>query len=246
MPYRKSLIMLILVVGFALPASAYTIYLTDGSKIIAQGKYTVDGEKAIIVLESGTQTFLALEEIDVERTDKANENNSIGTALIFEDGRFVERADVATTKVEIDTVTDLIARGGATIRESSSGAPSDSDAGTALEPLSNSEVATALQTAFREQGVTGVGIFQGSTRQSARLELTTESESSIFRGLEAAAAVLLNLAPEHSELCNRFEISMLSSESERGGDFELTPELAEAIGSKTIELSAFFVEHVRF
>ena len=42
----------------AAPALAYTIYLKDGSQIVSKTKYVVRGDKAIIVLPSGTETQL--------------------------------------------------------------------------------------------------------------------------------------------------------------------------------------------
>ncbi|HMB52750.1 MAG TPA: hypothetical protein VKU40_05500, partial [Thermoanaerobaculia bacterium] len=59
----------------ALPAAAYTIYLKDGSRMIARDKYEIKGDQAVFVLQSGTRTTIDLDEIDVARTEKANESN---------------------------------------------------------------------------------------------------------------------------------------------------------------------------
>lgn len=58
------------------PLSAYTIVLRDGSTVQAQSPYRVEGERAVITLQNGTQTFLSLSEIDVERTAAANRDGT--------------------------------------------------------------------------------------------------------------------------------------------------------------------------
>ena len=115
-PSRKILTLMLLACWLAPPASAYTIYLKDGSRILARDKYGVDGDRAIITLENGTETFLAFAEIDVERTEEANQGN-LGNALVFEDGRFVERTETGPATIARDTVADLIDRGEATVRD---------------------------------------------------------------------------------------------------------------------------------
>src|SRR5947199_1264929 len=55
-----------------LAASAYTIFLKDGSSLVARQKYTVQNGRAIIILLNGTETFVALDKIDIPRTDAAN------------------------------------------------------------------------------------------------------------------------------------------------------------------------------
>ena len=78
---RRNLSLALILLFLAAPMAAYTIYLRDGARLIAKEKYTLDGDRALIVLQNGTQTFLAASEIDVPRTDAANRNN-YGTAMV--------------------------------------------------------------------------------------------------------------------------------------------------------------------
>ena len=43
----------------AAPLTAYTIYLKDGSRLIAREKYTLEGDRALIVLQNGTLNLAA-------------------------------------------------------------------------------------------------------------------------------------------------------------------------------------------
>jgi hypothetical protein len=252
--HRKTLIVLLLAACLAAPAAAYTIYLKDGSRIIAKDKYKVEGDKAIIVLESGTQTFLSYAEIDVARSDAANQSN-LGGALIFDDGKFVDRSEVEPeTNDDPSTVGDLIERGTATMRglpreEGAAelpivpGGPAATD--STLEPLRNIELAATLKAAFTVRGVSGASTFQGTERHPL-VELQADSEASVFRNLELAADVLLEVQDQHPGACEVLEVLMLTSNKQRAGEFALTTEMAEAIAAKSIEMSTFFVRHVRF
>jgi len=53
-------------------AKAYTIYLHDGNRIVAREEFKIEGDRAVIILPNGTQTALALDEIDIERTRASN------------------------------------------------------------------------------------------------------------------------------------------------------------------------------
>ena len=63
----KMILLPLLLIVLAAPLSAYTIYLKDGTRIVAKQKYRVDEDgKAIITLQNGTQTFIKSSEIDVD------------------------------------------------------------------------------------------------------------------------------------------------------------------------------------
>ena len=81
---RPSRLALAAAIAFALaagPALAYTVYLKDGSKIVASEKYKVRGEKAIVKLTNGTETMLPLAEIDVARTEKSRRRTTKGPTV---------------------------------------------------------------------------------------------------------------------------------------------------------------------
>ena len=97
----------LLILALTGPLSAYTIYLNDGSTLIAKEAYRVEDGKALIVLQNGTQTFIDATEIDVEKTKRINKG-IYGTAFFIDtDGRVVE---APVTPTEKQTLTDVAAR----------------------------------------------------------------------------------------------------------------------------------------
>src|SRR5262249_39547789 len=102
---RRSLftVLALLTVG---PLFAYTIYLKDGSSIQAKEKYTIAGDRAVITLQNGTQTFVPAKQIDVARTEQANVND-YGSAVVIDDSKQAPQA-AQPSPAPRKTLADLI------------------------------------------------------------------------------------------------------------------------------------------
>src|SRR5262245_31881113 len=77
----------LLAVLAAAPALPYTVYLKDGSSVQAKKKYRVEGDKAVITLVNGSESFVLLSAIDVARTERENQNDYGGTAVVIDSGK---------------------------------------------------------------------------------------------------------------------------------------------------------------
>ena len=250
---KRSLVFALVLLLIAAPIAAYTIYLKDGSRLIAREKYTLDGDRALIVLQNGTQTFLAASEIDVPRTDAANRNN-YGTAMVLQDGQFVETPAVPESDRQESSITDLATR--------SPGQPHEPVVRPVLtrptsgdyldllsaqrQPFRNLDLAAEIQKVFMAQGVAGVQFGQGTDADRVLLEITTDSEASVFRAIEVAADALLHVRTRTSAPVSAFEILLVTSSRSRGGQFLMTPQLASAVADGVIELPTFYVQNVQY
>jgi hypothetical protein len=241
------------------PLLAYTIYLKDGSKLIAREVYRVQDGRAIITLQNGTQTFIDASEIDVERTRGAN-REGYGTALLLEEGKVVEGPIVREDQRE-ETLLDLAARGETTARNRPQARRPERDdtAGRQVtaagfidlgaitrRPYANMQVSSELKRVFIGQGVEAIQIHQGTQPQRAFLEITTDSEASVFRALEACADALLHIRTQYPDQVESFEVFLLTSSRSRAGQFLLTADAASALAEDRIEPSNFFVRQVQF
>ncbi len=248
----------LLALTLASPLYAYTIYLKDGSRLIAREKYRVEKGKAIITLQNGTQTFIDASEIDMARTDQANVGQ-YGTALMLEEGKFTD-VEAPAPKRET-TLTDL-ARREAPARTRSparrevsrvpAGRPLRTSAGyvdlssLGRKPYRNLEISGEIQRVFRAKGVGELQVYQGSRPENPFLEITTNSEASVFRSLEAAADALLHLRNQFANDVQNLELLLATASQERAGQFVVTPDLAAELAEKRIDASAFFVRFVQF
>ena len=250
-----------LLASAAFAASGYMVYLKDGTTIAAKEKYRVEKGKAIITLLSGTQSSLSLDQIDVAKTDEAN-RDGYGKAVVLP-GSPRDVVPVPAGKSPKDrTLGDLIKSRGAAPRElpttrrdknaAMAGRMSKTKAGfndlstLPQKPYANGEVASELQQFFRGQGLEEVEIFEGTQGDRPLLNITTNSEGSVFKALGAAANALLRVRDRFPGKVGAFELLLTMPSRERAGQFVLTPEQASELAAKKTDLTAFFVRNVQF
>jgi hypothetical protein len=268
--YRRSLVALLLLL-LAVPSFAYTVVLKDGSKVQAKKKYRISGKNAVITLVNGSESFLPLAEIDVPATDRLNQSDYGGTAVVIDTGKpdptaaptpaapsgsladLIKRRDVSTRLPEpsVRPKGSGMSVGGGTSTGSIPSRPSQTTpsaryeppAKAARRPFTNAAVADALSTYLRGQGIEEFRLYAGSKGGRVLLEATTASEASAFKALTVAANALLEIK---SQEISALELTMETPSGERAGTFLITPEQATALSSNKIEVSAFYVQNVQF
>lgn len=250
-----------LLTATALLASAgYTIVLKDGSSVIAKQKYTVQDGKAIITLLNGTQTFVRADQIDVARTEAAN-RLGLGTGVLIP-GSPQDIGTVPAQPRRDATLADLIHQKTAGPRDVP-GNRRDKDqpvSGRLLKtkagyndlstltrkPYPHTEVTAELQTFFHAQGLEGIEIYEGTQGDRPLIEISTNSEGSVFKALGIAANALLQVRESVPNRVAAFEVLLNTPGRERAGQFVLTPEMATDLVSKRMDVTAFFVKNVQF
>ena len=239
---------------------ASIIYLKDGSTITAKGKYRIENGRAIITLPNGTQTFVPANQIDVKRTEEANRNGYEGAVVL--PGTSQDLGTTGGTPAKDKTLADLITRKEAAPRErpvsrretnaSSSGRLVKTRAGyydlTTLsrKPYSNADVTAEIQQFFRGQGIEGVEIYEGTQGDRPLLEITTNSEGSVFKALNTTSNALLQLRDRFPAQVAAVELLLTTPSRERAGQFVITPEMATELVSKKVDVTFFFVKNVQF
>lgn len=249
-------VLALLVLAGAVPVLAYTIYLTDGSKLTADEPYTVEDGKAIIILPNGTRTSIDVAEIDVERTRQANVDD-YGAALVIDD----KYTEIPSEEPPPDrqSLSDLIARDpGAASREPSRQPPPPDEAtparradGTDLlqlprSPFHHADLAAEVQRMFHAQGVGNVLVSQGSQRDRLLIDITADSEATVFRGIEVAARALVHARDSFPDQRVAFELLLMTSDREPAGEFVMGEEQAQRLAAGEIETSTFYIENVRW
>jgi len=242
----------------ATPLFAYTIWLKDGSNIIAGESYRVEGDRVIITLRNGTETSYPLEKIDIERTKEYNANNVDG-ALLLKDG---ELRGVPTQEPTSKTKTlgDLISKDQTRmhVREPvkrpqrvDTTRPPRSEAGypdlntLQRKAYGDLEIMGELRSYFTSQGLEAQ-VFSGSQGTHPLIEVLTSSESAVFKSLEVAAQALPQMQDRHDSRIAALELLLRTPRGNAAGQFVITPELADELNSGRTEASAFFVRYVQF
>ena len=237
------------------PALAYTIHLKDGTKIIAKVKYEIDGERAIITLPSGTRTAYPLAEIDVAKTDEANQQN-IGTAIVIEDGQAQDLTRAAPAEPK-ENLQDLIRNKGASVQAPPPPQPTREPTRTRdrrptrpaserRSPPSDPQLANELKAYLISRGAPA-DLYQGSTGRRLLVVFETRSEGLVFKALAASAYALGHVRASYPDRIDAFEIFCeVPDEGGLGGRFTMTAEQAEALLAGRIDIPAYFVDNVEF
>lgn len=242
------------------PLLAYTVYLKDGSTLLARTKYEIRGSKAIITLQNGTQTFIEASELDIPRCERLNQVD-YGAALILEDGRFQHRK-VTKNPPRQETLVDLARRTRATASHAPTNQSQNSNSGSkdpsktiagydnlyslSRTPYRNLNVADEIRNIFMEQNLEGISLSQGTSADRPLLAVTANSEGSVFHSLRTAAAALLQTSRNYPNDIRALELILSTNSQQKSGQFVLTPELASELLAKDTDISTFFVEHVQF
>lgn len=260
--FRAAALAALAVLLAAAPATAYTIYLKDGSRLNAREQYTVIDGTAYIVLPNGTTTFIDAAEIDVARTAEANERK-LGSALVLEGGQIRELTEEDAQRVaRRRTLADLISDREAAPRELPEArrevaAPAASDlvrtagghvdlAALPPRPLSDLALAAEIQAMFVGQGLDMVEVHQGTAPRRPLLRVTTGSEAAVFRAVAVTCAALTRLRETRPDQVEALELVMATPDRERAGQFVVTPETAAQLMTKQVDITTFFLAHVQF
>lgn len=245
----------------AAPASAYTVYLKDGSTITSENKYIVDGRRAIITLPSGTKTFIALSEIDVDRTDRENSVNYGDAKVVGADGTvttLVQDAPPPPPKPTLQTLAQRRAetQPPATQQRRQTVQPAGSIARTPSgavdftklpgSPFAKLDIAAEVGRSIASRSVEGLSLYQGSQADRILVEVVTNSEAAVFNALQASAKALIQVRESRGNAVGAIELLMRTQRRQLAGQFTITPELAAELQAAGPDVSTFFVRHVEF
>jgi hypothetical protein len=116
------------------------------------------------------------------------------------------------------------------------------------KPYANVDIVSELKRALASQGIEEVEIFDGTKGDRPFLEITTNSEGAVFKTLAGVAAALPLVRQSYPKVA-AFELLLVTAERDRAGQFVLTPEVANQLLSKKIDLASltsFYVKNVQF
>lgn len=263
MRFARPLTLLVLAL-MAAPGWAYSIYLKDGTRIIARAKYTVEGDLAILYQPSGAKSSIPLAQIDVKRTAEANSEELSSTAYVIEGGEATELRKTAPPVVTKPRIQDLIKSDEAGIRaDRTAAAPApllpaaaarkdESNARAGMQkagsrmPFGNVGLAGEIRGFVTARGVTAIEVYAGSTPTWPLLVYGTGSEGAVFKALLTGANALLHFKSARPAEIDGIEIVCESSDGGSGGRFALTAAQAQEIVSGKTEITRFYVENVQF
>jgi hypothetical protein len=251
----------------ASPLLAYTIYLKDGSSITVREKYTVQGDTAYVVLPSGSQTTIPLSQIDVARTQSVNASD-FGSATVLRgpaptptppQGPREQTLGELSAQRRNQSLPPPRPQRPATAPVTASAAAAEAPKGPARTPagnvdflrtsrtqVSHIEIATTLGEMLRAHGVSNASLFEGTEPRRLLIEVTANSEGAVFQAIAGAAQSMLDLEAKQPRAIEALELFLATDHRARAGQFLITPERAQELASKQLDLTAFYLKYVEF
>lgn len=232
------------------PLAAYTIYLKDGRTLNIKGKPRIVNGRALVTLPNGTEASLDPAQIDNAKTEEMNERD-LGAAVILDQGTNPPQESPEPQPRPQGRLSDMAARGvgprdqPVTRRNPSALAGRASAVPSPRTPYGDAAVASELSRFFLGQNSEGVEVFQGSQGRPLA-QVTTSSESAVFRALLTGANALLHIRGRFPQKVDGLELVMVTPAGERAGQFTLQPDMAEDLVAKRVGLVPFFLDHVQF
>lgn len=256
--------LLLLLPFLAAPVFSYTIYLQDGTRILAKEKYVVQGDRALVTLPSGQTTMLPLSEIDVARTEAAN-RQGVGTALVIEGGKAADLVPGAPPPKK-PTLQDLIQQTGKEPappppvtrpnplpqagRPPAASAPEPRparrlDPAPAAGPSTrNARLGEWLSGFLAERKSPGQVSQTGS--QQIRVVIRCSNESAVLRAVVVAASALDELDRQFPGEVTTLRLELLDPAGGSAGNLTLSRDTIRDLLAGRIDPGGFFVRHVEF
>lgn len=247
---RSVLLLAGLLLMVAPAALAYVIVFKDGSTLVAKERFEIDGDRALVTLQSGTQTVLPLEDIDLELTEKKNDME-LGSALVIDT---IDPEEPSSRQQEEPTLADVargVRREGLGQRRSEPRRLRRTPAGNidffALprEPYEPLDRAREIREAFHRAGLTGVTVRRGSSSDRVLVDVVTATRGEVLEALQGSARAFLEVARRHPEI-EALELALATPSRSRAGQFVLTPENSEGLAEETVSAEDYFLSNVLF
>lgn len=242
-----AVLLAVLLALLAAPLAAYTIYLKDGRTLNVKGKPRIVNGRAVVTLPNGTQASLDPAQIDDKKTEELNQRD-LGAAVIIDQGIRQQQA-TATPQPEPQRRLSEMAARDVGPRDQPVTRRIPAGRATAIPssraPYGDAVVASELSQFFLSQKAEAVEVFQGSQGRPLA-QVTTSSETSVFRALLTGANALLQIRGRYPQKVDGLELVMVTPAGERAGQFTLTPDMAEDLVAKRVGLVSFFLNNVQF
>ena len=240
-------------------ASAYVIFLKDGSRIEAKEKPEVRGDKWIFVISSGNRQSLLAKEIDEKRTEEFN-NLGLGDAYLLseEKGKTLQqgsaRKPTLSEYIKTNKKAEIKAGSPVTPETGEKGekslptlAAQSRPAAVTVAPASTVQLDSVISEAFT-RALEGAGVRGARVTPAGaglRIQAIAETEGQVFAAIGASARGLKESRASGRALDN-LELFLASATGENAGRFHLTPADAEALLNGKVSAAKYFVANVIF
>ncbi len=230
-----------------LSAAGYIVVLKGGEKISCKEPMRIQGNQAILTLNTGTLTSYPLTYVDVVETERYNKQG-YGSAEELEELAIAGTVvPTPTPRMALGTVASIDSMT-ATLRSVVEPTVTPTP-GIKLQdfPFADERVNDAFRKIFDDRGLYLYRTSTGTKPGYLFVQAVTDNQNEVFTSLRVVAeayAVIYELDSEVAPLA--VELEMVATSGKPAGTFRLTPDTAASIADGSMTIPAFYVKHVIF
>lgn len=245
-----------LLVLLGAPCFGYLVYFKDGTNLASKGPYRIEGDYALITLESGTETKVALSEIDELKTRRLNAIG-VSDAVVIDEGQAREYRPGEGRQAGAASLRDVIQRrrqlgdeapelgegSNDLLPQTAAGYP---DLTSAIRrPLESQDREAEYAEVLRGHGVASFRVYQGATETDRGIfvEVFTKDRNAVFEQLTALCNATTDLIDQGASVV---EVLLVDADRRRAGQFLLSSENAPLLANERMSAQEFFVQYVQF
>ncbi|HXG57509.1 MAG TPA: hypothetical protein VNL91_00605 [Thermoanaerobaculia bacterium] len=225
---------------------AYIVVLRNGTQYKAKKKWTVQGGKALVELESGQILQLDPALIDEAKSEQMTKLG-LGDAKLIDLNPNLPETGTAAKQPSLGDVVKL--RQPKSAEPPPAAASQPAPASPAPAPASGKLLPSMVTEKF-DRAYENVGMFGNKVTatgpDSIRAEVTADTEDKVFNAISATSFLMLRNAGVDGVTINVVELFMKMTNGGAAGRFRMTRADAEAIDRKQISLQDYFVRHVLY
>ena len=224
--------------------AAYTVVLKDGTRYQAKAKWTIVNGRAIVSLQNGQTIQLDPALIDVAKSEQVTKDN-LGTARVL---GVEQRSTPASQQQKPSLGAAVRTQPRAGFETPVPPTPSGTAPATGTAPVT--PVANQLDRRVSdnfERAYENVGIYEhamSGTNSVVRAEITADTEDRVFQALTATAFLIVRNAGVDSITIEMVELFMKTTTGGAAGRFRMSRADAEALNTRRIPPSEYFVRNV--
>jgi hypothetical protein len=248
--HRTAALALAGLLALAGASHAVIIYFKDGSKEVVADRYRIEGKHLIATLQSGQDTAIPLDAVDLEKTEQMGKVAK-GSAIVIDrtipgESTPAERAktvrDLMRERSTLPTAVPLVKTVSRTLRTTPVG---NVDYLNLPHRELTGDRADTVAALLRQHGMHDARAYQGTTSSRVLVDVVTANKTAVFDALQACARVLTELRSSEPGV-EALELAMATSARSRAGQFVLTPDDAQRLQSGAVKPADYFVANVLF
>jgi hypothetical protein len=221
--------------------------MKNGSTIRASKPMEIQGRQVIITLLNGTVTSIAIEQVDLVKTERYNQQG-FGSSVRVEGLSDQKPEPTPTPRPRLADVGQLRRQPTPTPDKDLPPTPTPTpQIKLRTEPYPFPKVVEDFKRVFDEERLYLYKLSVGTSGDRLHINVVTDSEREVFHAVEVVSKAYFVINELDSEgVPEIVELQLMTTTSKPAGTFRIDPDIARSLVENELSVEQFYVRHVIF